>query len=64
MRHASISQTQSIVFNPEIHVEISHNGNMNDSDATKFGRSVATTALDILKDTFSRRGIVADGIGL
>lgn len=44
-------------FAPNINVSINHSGDMKDSDAKHYGQMVADTALDRLKNAFTKRGI-------
>ena len=55
--HPGITQNQNIVFEPEINVEINHAGDMEQNDATSFGRRIADTAIDKLYSAFDRRGV-------
>ena len=48
-------------FSPIVTVNISHNGNMTDADAKRYGRLVADSALQNLGDAFSKRGISSLG---
>ena len=63
-RHTSVSVPQNVVFSPTIRVEINHSGAMNDADAERFGSTIATSALDKLKDAFTSRGISLEGVSL
>lgn len=56
---ASISE--HFVFNPTITVEISQTGSMNERDAIAHGAKIANTAIDLLQEAFSRRGIATLG---
>jgi len=47
----------SVEFNPEITVNITHNGKMEDDTARGFGKKVANTAIDMLQEAFERKGI-------
>lgn len=44
-------------FAPNISVSISHSGEMRDSDAKRYGQEIADTALERLKNAFTKRGI-------
>ena len=48
-------------FHPEVNVYISHNGNMSDADAKRYGEAAAESVLDKLNSAFSRRGIIHAG---
>lgn len=43
-------------FAPSIGVTINHNGSMSDSDAKRYGDTVANTALEKLREAFVKRG--------
>ena len=47
----------SVEFNPEITVNITHSGKMEDDTARGFGKKVASTAIDMLQEAFERKGI-------
>lgn len=47
----------SVEFNPEITVNITHSGRMEDDTARGFGKKVANTAIDMLQEAFERKGI-------
>lgn len=49
--------TSSVVFNPQIEVQINHSGNMNDNDAKRYGEQIANTAIEKLYGAFERKGI-------
>lgn len=49
--------TNNMNFNPIINVNIQHSGNLDDSDAKRFGSIAANSVLSELTDAFSRRGI-------
>lgn len=51
------SNNQSLVFEPHIQVDISHNGEMADADAKNYGEQIADTAIEKLYSAFERRGI-------
>lgn len=51
------SNNQSFVFEPHIQVDISHNGEMADTDAKNYGEQIADTAIEKLYSAFERRGI-------
>ena len=51
------SGSQGLVFNPQIRVEINHNGAMSDTDAKSYGEKIADTAIEKLYGAFERRGI-------
>lgn len=51
------SNNQSLVFEPHIQVDISHNGEMADTDAKNYGEQIADTAIEKLYSAFERRGI-------
>ena len=48
---------QPMAFNPNIEINISHNGSMSDSDAKRYGNIAADTALQKLNEAFMRKGI-------
>lgn len=47
----------SVEFSPEITVNITHSGKMEDDTARGFGKKVANTAIDMLQEAFERKGI-------
>lgn len=51
-------------FHPEVSVYISHNGEMTESDAKRYGTMAAESVLDKLSSAFSRRGILHTGNNL
>jgi len=51
----------TIDFNPSIEINITHNGEMTDSDARRYGNTAAEAALSELKDAFTKRGITTLG---
>lgn len=51
------SAMQNFVFEPRIEVNISHNGEMNMSDAKQYGDKIASVAIDKLYGAFERRGM-------
>ena len=51
------AKSTNIEFNPNIHVEFNHTGEITEQDATRFGKRIATTAIDELYDAFQRRGV-------
>lgn len=55
------SIAEHFVFNPTITVQISNNGAMDNKAAAGFGERIANTAMDLLQDAFSRRGITTLG---
>lgn len=55
------SSASSMEFSPKIEVNISHSGSMTDSDAQRYGNIAAETALNQLKDAFSKKGITNIG---
>ena len=52
-----VSNQNSMVFSPEIHVQISHSGAMTDADARSFGRQIGNIAMQEMQQAFDRRGI-------
>lgn len=48
---------QNTVYEPHFEVNITHNGNMSDSDARAYGEQIAGVAIDKLYSAFERRGI-------
>lgn len=48
---------QSIVFEPHFEVNITHSGEMADTDAKAYGERIADVAIDKLYSAFERRGI-------
>ena len=48
---------QSLVFEPHFEVNITHNGEMADTDAKAYGEQIADVAIDKLYSAFERRGI-------
>lgn len=57
INHEPTSIAQSLVFEPRIEVNISHNGTLNTADAEQYGDKIATVAIDKLYSAFERRGI-------
>lgn len=51
------ANSQGLIFEPHISVEIHHSGNMTDKDARGYGAQIADTAIEKLHDAFARRGI-------
>ncbi len=51
------AQQPGIIFEPRIEVNISHNGNMDMTQAQEYGNKIASVAIDRLYDAFERRGI-------
>lgn len=51
------SVTSNVVYEPHIEVQISHNGNMDESDARRYGEQLANTAIEKLYGAFERKGI-------
>jgi len=49
--------TSNVVYEPHIEVQISHNGNMDDNDARRYGEQIANTAIEKLYGAFERKGI-------
>ena len=45
------------MYEPHIEVQISHNGNMDDNDARRYGEQIANTAIEKLYGAFERKGI-------
>lgn len=56
LKEAQTAQSP-IVFSPNVEVSISHNGEMSDSDAERYGREIADTALDRFYRAFTAKGI-------
>ena len=56
-RPVSNDETRIGTFAPNIEVNITHNGNMSDADAKRYGNQIADVALDKLWSTLQRRGI-------
>lgn len=52
-----INSSTETVFNPEFHIEISHNGEMSDDAARRYGEEIADTAIAKLYSAFERKGI-------
>lgn len=50
-------EVDRIDFSPTIDVKINHTGAMTDSDAQKFGKTIASTAANELYEGFRQRGI-------
>lgn len=44
-------------FTANISVNINHNGSMSDSDARRYGSSIANVAIEGLKDAFNKKGV-------
>lgn len=51
------SAAQSLVFEPHFEVNITHSGEMADTDAKAYGERIADVAIDKLYSAFERRGI-------
>lgn len=51
------SAAQSLVFEPHFEVNITHSGEMADTDAKAYGERIANVAIDKLYSAFERRGI-------
>lgn len=51
------AQQPGVIFEPRIEVNISHNGNMDMTQAQEYGNKIASVAIDRLYDAFERRGI-------
>ena len=49
--------TSNVVYEPHIDVQINHNGNMDDTDARRYGEQIANTAIEKLYGAFERKGI-------
>lgn len=52
-----IDNSSKTVFEPHISVEISHNGDMSDDDARRYGEEIADAAITKLYSAFERKGI-------
>ena len=52
-----VSNQNSMHFSPEITVQITHNGDMSDSDARSYGRQIGNIAMKEMQNAFERRGI-------
>lgn len=52
-----VTNNDSLIFNPEISVEINHSGDMLDENAVNFGESIADAAISKLREALSSRGI-------
>ena len=52
-----IDNSSKTVFEPHISVEISHNGDMSDDDARRYGEEIADAAISKLYSAFERKGI-------
>jgi len=52
-----VSNQNSMNFSPEITVQITHNGDMSDSDARSYGRQIGNIAMKEMQNAFERRGI-------
>lgn len=52
-----VNSTNQTIFNPEFNIEISHNGEMSDNDAHRYGEEIANTAIVKLYNAFERKGI-------
>lgn len=52
-----VNTSTQTVFNPEFNIEISHNGEMSDDDARRYGEEIAETAIAKLYNAFERKGI-------
>lgn len=52
----------SMVFNPQISVNINHSGAMTDADARGYGETIANTAMDKLYNAFGRKGVTGRNI--
>lgn len=48
-------------FQPEVNIYITHDGNITEADAKRYGETAANTVLDKLHDAFSRRGVSRPG---
>lgn len=58
MYRGSIDSSARTVFEPHFNIEINHNGSMSDSDARRYGETIANTAMEKLYSAFERKGIV------
>ena len=52
-----VSNQNSMNFSPEITVQITHSGDMSDSDARSYGRQIGNIAMKEMQNAFERRGI-------
>ena len=52
-----IDNSSKTVFEPHISVEISHNGDISDDDARRYGEEIADAAITKLYSAFERKGI-------
>lgn len=53
----NITNNNTITFSPNVEVNITHSGSLDNSDATKFGKITANAVIDEINDAFQRRGI-------
>jgi len=51
-------------FQPNINVNITHSGEMSDTDARRYGETAANAVLEKLNDAFAKRGIIHTGHNL
>lgn len=56
MRPGKLADAGGNTFAPAIDVTINHNGTLTDSDARRYGDTVANTALEKLREAFVKRG--------
>lgn len=52
-----VNTSSQTIFNPEFNIEISHNGEMSDDEARRYGEEIADTAITKLYNAFERKGI-------
>lgn len=55
--HGIVDNSTKTVFEPKFKISISHNGNMDDNDAMRYGEEIANVAIDKLYSAFERKGI-------
>lgn len=55
--HDVIDNSSKTIFESKFEITIAHQGNMDDSDATKYGEEIANIAIDKLYSAFERKGI-------
>lgn len=53
----NITNNNTITFSPNVEVNITHSGSLDNSDAAKFGKITANAVIDEINDAFQRRGI-------
>lgn len=58
MSHDVVNDTaQNLMLEPHFEVNITHNGEVTDTDAKAYGEKIADVAIDRIYSAFRRRGI-------